>query len=59
MSSTMRHQNVIVHQGNDIGHILGQLREIVEHLLDGIRRQLDIVATSSICHAKFTILMCP
>ena len=39
-----------------MGHILGQLIEIVEHLLDGIRRHLDIVATPSICHAKFTIV---
>ena len=31
-----------------MGHILGQLIEIVEHLLDGIRRHLDIVATPSI-----------
>ena len=43
------------HCWNAMGHILGQLIEIVEHLLDGIRRHLDIVATPSICHAKFTI----
>ena len=33
-----------------------KLREIVKHLLNGIRRHLDVVATPSRCHAKFTIL---
>ena len=39
-----------------MGHILGQLIEIVYHLLDSIRRHLDVVATPSICHAKSTIV---